>query len=92
MVYAIINGEHYHQANGKGRLCRTHKKKEDDGRERKIKLTEKGIEYSKDILKDIYLAEDKAYKNLKNPKELIEEYERLVSETKKAIKEIDNND
>ena len=67
-------------------------KKEDDGRERKIKLTEKGIEYSKDILKDIYLAEDKAYKKLKNPKELIEEYERLVSETKKAIKEIDNND
>ena len=28
-------------------------KKEDDGRERKIKLTLKGIEYSKDILKDI---------------------------------------
>ena len=66
--------------------------KEDDSRERKIKLTEKGIKYSKDILKDIYLAEDKAYKKLKNPKELIEEYERLVSETKKAIKEIDNND
>ena len=67
-------------------------KKEDDGRERKIKLTLKGTQYSKDILKNIYLAEDKAYRKLKNPKELIEEYERLVSETKKAIKEIDNND
>lgn len=67
-------------------------KKEIDGRERKIKLTEKGKNYSGEILKGIYDAEDKAYRKLKNPKELIEEYEKLVSETKKVIKEIESNE
>lgn len=62
-------------------------KEKNDGRERKIKLTQKGKDYSKEILKDIYDAEDKAYNKLINPKLMIEEFEKLVYETKKAIKE-----
>lgn len=57
-----------------------------DKRERKIKLTLKGKAYSKEILSDIYKAEAMAYEKLKNPNELLEQYELLVNETKKAIK------